>query len=133
MLQCLMLEDDLYSLCQVLARAVDASGLQRRDVERALELRNGSLGRLLDGSLDLRVEHLTALARLLRVPPGDLLMVGCPQTRAAATYRLTDWIGPLDNAPAAPATAAAIPQAPEELAEMIRAAIRQELATRKGR
>ena len=73
-----MLEDDLRSLRQVLARAVNASGLQRRDVERALKLRNGSLGKLLDGSLDLRVEHLTALARLLRVPPGDLLMVGCP-------------------------------------------------------
>src|SRR5436305_12652605 len=108
MLQCLMLEDDLYSLCQVLARAVDASGLQRRDVERALELRNGSLGRLLDGSLDLRFEHLTALARLQRVPPGYLPMVGCPQTRAATSYRLTYWIGPLANSPATSATAAAI-------------------------
>jgi hypothetical protein len=126
-----MLEDDLRSLRQVLARAVNASGLQRRDVERALKLRNGSLGKLLDGSLDLRVEHLTALARLLRVPPGDLLMVGCPQTRAAATYRLTDWIGPLDS-DAAPAPAAAKPPTPEELAEMIRTAIRQELAARQG-
>lgn len=126
-----MLEDDLHSLRQVLARAVNASGLQRRDVERALKLRNGSLGKLLDGSLDLRVEHLTALARLLRVPPGDLLMVGCPQTRAAATYRLTDWIGPLDSG-AVPAPAAAKPPTPEELVEMIRTAIRQELAARQG-
>lgn len=125
-----MLEDDLHSLRQVVARAVDASGLQRRDMERALGLRNGNLRNLLDGSLDLRVEHLTALARVLRVPPGDLLMVGCPTTRAAATHRLADWIGPIGNT-TAPATAAA-PPSNEELAEIIRAAIREELAARKG-
>lgn len=124
-----MLEEDLRSLRQVLARAVQASGLLRRDVERALRLRNGSLGRLLDGSLDLKVEHLTALARLLRIPPGDLLAAGCPQLRAAATHRLADWIGPAEKASAAPFPT--LPT-PEELAEMIRAAIRQELAGRKG-
>src|SRR5258706_4646561 len=89
-----MLEDDLRSLRQVFSRGVQASGLMRREVERVLGLRNGGLGRLLDGSLDLKVEHLTALARLLRVPPGDFLKVGCPETRAAAKHRLTDWLGP---------------------------------------
>lgn len=100
-------------------------------MERALELRNGSLGKLLDGSVDLRVEHLTGLARLLRIPPGDLLSAGCPQISAAATRRLADWIGPRDTVSATPATAAATLPTPEELAEMIRAAIRQELG-RKG-
>lgn len=122
-----MLEDDLRSLRQILARAIEASRLQRRDVERALKLRNGSLAKLLDGTQDLRVDHLTALARLLRISPGDFLRLGCPQTRAAATYRLTDWIGPVqEGAPAAAKT-----PAPEELAEMIRAAVREELETRK--
>jgi transcriptional regulator with XRE-family HTH domain len=127
-----MSEDDLHSLRQVIARAVEASGLQRRDVERALGLRNGSLGKLLDGSLDLRVEHLVALARVLRVPPGDFLMAGCPQAHAAATYRLADWLGPIGNASVAPATAAVTPPTPDELTEIIRLAIRQELAARKG-
>ena len=110
-----------------------ASGLAYRDVERALQLRNGTLGQLLNGNLDLQVEHLTALARLLRVPPGDLLRLGCPQTRAAATHRLSDWIGPIDTAPAAlvVSTTAATSPVSEELVEMIRAAIREELAERK--
>ncbi len=125
-----MIEDDLRSLRQVLARAIDASGLQHRDMERALELRNGSLGNLLDGSLDLRVEHLTLLARVLRIPPGDLLSMGCPQIRAAAPHRLADWIGPIGNA-TSPVTPAAAPPPPEELSEMIRKAIREELAARK--
>ncbi len=97
-----MVEEDLESLRQILARAIAATGLQGRDVERALKLRNGALGKLLDGSLELRIEHLTALAGLLRVPPGELLKAGCPRTRAAATYRLSDWIGPADASPAAP-------------------------------
>lgn len=128
-----MLEEDLRSLCKVIARAVEASRLQRRDVERTLGLRNGSLGNLLDGSLDLRVEHLIAFARALRVPPGDFLRIGCPQTRAAATHRLADWIGPIGSAPAAPAAAPTTPPTPDELTEMIRTAIRQELAAWKGR
>ena len=133
-----MLEEDLRSLRQVLARAVEVSGLQRRDVERALKLRNGTLGKLLDGTLDLRVEHLTALARLLKVPPGDFLRLGCPQTRAAATYRLTDWLGPQDPGPQDPNPAPETPDAykpptPEELVEMIRAVVREELDARKGK
>jgi Cro/C1-type helix-turn-helix DNA-binding protein len=126
-----MLEEDLRSLRQVLARAVEVSRRQRRDVERALKLRNGTLGKLLDGTLDLRIEHLTALARLLNVPPGDFLRLGCSQTRAAATYRLTDWLGPADGT--TPAPAAAKPPTPEELAEMVRAAVREELSARKGK
>ena len=98
----LMLEEDLQSLRQILARAIEATNLPTRDVERALRLRNGTLGTLLDGTLELRVEHLTALARLLRVPPGDLLRLGCPRTHAAATYRLSDWLGPAGNDAPAP-------------------------------
>jgi len=128
-----MLEEDLRSLRQVLARAVEVSRLQRRDVERVLKLRNGTLGKLLDGTLDLRVEHLTALARLLNVPPGDFLRLGCPQTRAAATYRLTDWLGPQDPNPAPETPPAYKPPTPEELVEMIRAVVREELDARKGK
>ncbi len=126
-----MLEEDLRSLRQVLARAVEVSRLQRRDVERALKLRNGTLGKLLDGTLDLRVEHLTALARLLKVPPGDFLRLGCPQTHAAAAYRLTDWLGPQDPNPAPAPPDAYKPPTPEELVEMIRAVVREELDARK--
>ena len=125
-----MIEDDLRSLRQILARAIDASGLQRRDIERALEIRNGSLGNLLNGSLDLRVEHLTLLASVLRIPPSDLLMMGCPETRAAATHRLSDWIGPTGNT-ASTTTATAAPPPPEDLTEMIRKAIREELARKE--
>ncbi len=124
-----MLEEDLASLCRVLARAIEAANLRQRDVERSLEVRNGSLPQLLAGGVDLRVEHLVALAQLLRVPPGDFLLAGCPRTQAAATHRLADWIGPAAPVPAVPSSA--VPE-PAELTERIRLAIREELAARKG-
>jgi hypothetical protein len=138
-----MIDEDLMQLRQVLARAVQASGRVRRDLERALRLRNGSLAKLLDGRQDLKVEHLTALARLLRIPPGDLLAAGSPAANAAAEHRLADWLGL-----AGPATPVAIgataatappplpvqtaPPSPDELAGMVRSAVQQALADRKA-
>lgn len=58
-------------------------------------------------------------------------MMGCPEIRAAAAHRLADWIGPTGNTNATPATGAVSSSVPEELTEMIRAAIREELAARK--
>jgi hypothetical protein len=122
-----MIEEDLEHLRQVLAHAVEASGLLRRDIERALRVRNGSLRQLLDGSLDVQVEHLTAFARLLQFPAGDLLALGCPATRAAATRRLADWLE------RAPQIVAPPPPSPDELVAMVRSALREELAARRNR
>ena len=130
-----MIHDDLAQLRQLLARAVQASGRPRRDLEREIGVGSGSLARLLSGDLDVTVEHLTNLARLLRVPPGDLLAAGCPDASAAASHRLTDWIGPADSAAvttATPRAATSAPPSPDELAAMIRAAVREELAARQG-
>jgi len=126
-----MIHDDLAQLRQLLARAVQASGRPLRDLERGIGVGSGSLRRMLAGELDLKVEYLTNLARLLRIPPGDLLAAGCPETTAAARHRLADWIGPGDAAPStAPPPA---PPAPEELAALIRAAVREELNARRKR
>ena len=138
-----MIEEDLEHLRQVLGRAVEASGLLRRDIERALRVRNGSLRGLLDGSLDLQVEHVTAFARLLRVPPGDFFALGCPATRAAARHRLAAWIGPApgttETVPASPVPTPPGPPgppaspSPDELAAMVRSVLREELASRRNR
>jgi hypothetical protein len=132
-----MIEEDLRQLRLVLARAVNASGLRVREIEEILGARHGSLARLLDGSQEIKVEHLTALARLLRIPPGDLLAAGCPALRAAASHRLADWIDLPGGTPALarPAeTGAPSPSptpTPEELTATVRSVLRRELAARK--
>ncbi len=89
-----MIHDDLAQLRQLLARAVEASGRPRRELEREIGVGSGSLARVLAGDLDLTALHLTNLARLLRIPPGELLAAGCPEANATARHRLTDWLGP---------------------------------------
>jgi transcriptional regulator with XRE-family HTH domain len=135
-----MIDDDLTQLRQLLARVAVASGMPRRELERGIGISSGALAQIADSDFDVKVEHLANLARLLGIPPGDLLALGCPRTTAAARHRLAHWLGPADAASTAstasagaPSTGASAPPSPKELAAMVRAAVREELAARKGR
>jgi hypothetical protein len=91
----------------------------------SLGIGSGSLRRLLAGDLDLKVEYLTRLARLLRIPAADLLAAGCPEANAAPRHGLADWLGPAEpTAPTVPTAAPPAPPSPEELQAMVRAASR---------
>ena len=118
-----MADKDLRQLRQVLEQAVRASHMTIREMERSLGLGHGSLYRLFDGNLDLRVRHLLALADLLGVPPTDFLELGCPDAMSRAKRRLTDWIG--HSGQEARPTAASLSL--EELKELIRSTVREEL------
>jgi transcriptional regulator with XRE-family HTH domain len=93
--------DDLRQLRSLLRQAIAALRLGRREVETALGIGHGSLERVLDGSMELRVRHLLDLARLLQVPPKDFLEIACPEPPGGAKFRLRDWLGPREPAPAA--------------------------------
>lgn len=77
----------------------------------------------------MRVRHLLAFARLLRIPPADFLELGCTQAAGAAQNRLADWLG-LDRIRALGASRPF--SNPADLAEIVRAAVREELAAREG-
>jgi hypothetical protein len=115
------MSDDLRQLRSVLRQAVAASRLGARAIERAMGLGNGNLERLLDGTLDLRVRHLVGFARALQVPVKDFLELGCPEPPGGARFRLRDWVefGP----PAQDKDGS-----DDDLAALIRAAVREELA-----
>src|ERR1051326_4773687 len=85
---------ELNPLRAVLARAVNAARLPVRTVEEALGLPPGGWEQLVSGRRILKVRHLLALARLLDVPPGDLLDLGLPEAGRAADLRLADLITP---------------------------------------
>lgn len=118
---------DQQQIRRVLRDAVKASRLPVREIERALRLGSGRLEDLLEGTIELRVRHLVALAELLRVPPGDFLELGFPEATRGAEHRLAEWIGPPRPKFKAKSRAAAAPALPDELATAIRAAVRQEL------
>lgn len=114
----------LKPLREVLQRAVAAARLRPQQIEKALALPRGGWDDLASGRRVLRVRHLLALARLLGVPPEDLLDAGLPDAASPAGPRLADWLEP-----ARPRFAGA--PAGDGLQALIRDAVRQELDARK--
>ncbi|HEX6861567.1 MAG TPA: helix-turn-helix transcriptional regulator, partial [Thermoanaerobaculia bacterium] len=87
-----MRQEDLSELRAVLREAVTACRRSNRDLEDDLGLGHGSLQRMLDGRVDVRVQHLVALARLLQVHPMEFLELGFPDW--PVHHHLTDWMRP---------------------------------------
>jgi transcriptional regulator with XRE-family HTH domain len=122
----IMVDTDLKELRQLLREAVDASRMYGRDIEDALEIGHGNLTRLLNGTLELRVRHLLAFARLLKIPPAELLELGCPDAARIAQHRLLDWLGPDRRRAAQDGSRPS--STPEEFTELIRTVVREEIA-----
>ena len=119
------MSDDLRSLRQLLRQAIEATNLTVRQIEAEVGLSHGKLDHLLDGRQELRVRHLLGFARLLKVPPQDFLALGCPGAQETAKYRLKQWIEP---PPFGPRSGEQNGGAEPELAELVRDAVRKELA-----
>lgn len=126
-----MADKDLLQLRQVLRDAVKTIRLPVREIERRLGVGSGNLHRLIDGSLDLRIKHLIALADLLGVPPTDFLEMGCPNAMQRATGRLSDRIGASTRKSTSPTTAASL--SIEELTDLVRNTVREELDQRDAK
>jgi hypothetical protein len=115
---------ELKPLREVLQRAVAAARLRPQQIEQALALPRGGWDDLASGRRVLRVRHLLALARLLSVPPEDLLDAGLPDAIPPAGPRLADWFEP-----ARPRFASA--PSGEDWQAVVRDAVRRELAARE--
>lgn len=124
--------NDKKQLLRVLRDAVRASRIPSRELERALGIGNGRLEQLLDGTLELRVRHLLAFARVLRVPVADFLELGCPESARTAEFRLADWIGNAPRNSSKTPTDTPLPTTVEELDRLIRSAVQKELEARKS-
>ena len=121
-----MVDQDLKELRRLLRDAVESSRMYVRDIEAAIGVGHGNLERLLNGTLELRVRHLIAFARLLKIPPAEFLELGCPGATQTAQRRLVDWLGPERSQDRAGTSR--LPATPEELAELIRTVVREEIS-----
>ncbi len=115
--------DQLKSLREVLQGAAAAARLRPQAIEQALELPRGGWDDLTSGRRVLRVRHLLAIARLLSVPPEDLLDAGLPDAGSPSGLRLADWIEPR------PRFASASPAG--NLQALLRETVRRELDARE--
>jgi DNA-binding Xre family transcriptional regulator len=120
-------EKDLAEFRHLLRELVRVLRMPVRDLERTLEIGNGKLEHLLDGRLEIRLRHVLAMAEVLDVPPGDLLMAGCAEAARRSRRRIVDWLPHL----APKKEGAPLPTTREELAAMVREILQEELDARE--
>jgi hypothetical protein len=120
--------DELEELRVVLREAVAACRLSFREIEHEFGLGHGSLKRLLDGEVDIRVHHLVEFARILQVHPMEFLELGFPDW--PSRHRLTDWMRPGSRIRR---NRQALPSTREELADLVRGIVQEELGAGDNR
>lgn len=122
-------DKDLAEFRHVLRELARMLRMPVRDLENTLGIGHGKLERLLNGELEIRLRHVLAMAEVLGVSPGDLLTAGCADATRRARRRVSDWLPHL--APKQEGTP--LPATREELAEMIRDLLREELSPGRKR
>jgi DNA-binding Xre family transcriptional regulator len=114
-------DDGLNLVRALLARALAALPLSPRQIEDSLQIGHGTLPRLLDGRMDLKLHHLLPLCGVLKIHPADLLRQGLPGWEAE--HQIDDWLPPDHRGKAARPSGLS-----DEILEAIRAAVREEVS-----
>jgi len=90
------MESQTAHLCEVLKKAIGALGLTQKEVEHRLGLSQGYLSRLFGGQIDLKVDHIAQIARVLDVKPEEIFRLAFPPTQdqpTLKTLRLREELG----------------------------------------
>jgi len=112
--------DGLDLLRAQLRLALAALPVSPRRIEDALGIGHGTLPRLLDGRMDLKLRHLLEICRLLKIHPRELIERGLPDWKAE--HRLDDW-KPLSIRKAVQPLALS-----DEVLEAVRTVVREEIS-----
>jgi DNA-binding Xre family transcriptional regulator len=114
-------QDDLSLLRSHLTLALNSLALSPYKIEDGLGIGHGTLNRLLDGRMELKLRHLVVFCKLLDIHPRDLIEAGFPNW--AAKHRLNDWMPVKLRKEASPP-----PALSDELVQAIRAVVREEIS-----
>ena len=114
-------DDGLDLVRALLNRALAALLISPRQIEDALQIGHGTLPRLLDGRMELKLRHLLPLCQVLQIHPGELLQRGLPHWEAP--HSIDDWLPPDHRQAARPAAALS-----DELLQAIRTVVREEIS-----
>jgi transcriptional regulator with XRE-family HTH domain len=72
-------KEEVDRLIRVLTTAMRILDLSNREIEKRLHLSPSYLSRLFNGLIELRVEHLLAIARAIGLPPAELFHLAYPK------------------------------------------------------
>lgn len=125
-----MRDKDLQNFRYLLGQLIRAERVPRRQVEGRLGVGHKNLEKLLDGTMEVRLRHILAVAEWLGVRPGELVDLGCPETAAAARRKVTDILAPGREAIEAGLARKRAPEAGGDLEAMVQRVVRQVLEQR---
>jgi len=88
----------------MLKTAMKVLGFTNRDVERKLGLSGSYLSRLFSGMIDLKVDHVVAISRVIGVEPEEMFQLAFPKKRtpSAAALRLRETLEEYQKTGSAP-------------------------------
>ncbi len=72
-------KEEVQRLIRVLTTAMRILDISNRQIEKRLELSPSYLSRLFNGLIELRVEHLLAIARAIGLRPAELFHLAYPR------------------------------------------------------
>jgi transcriptional regulator with XRE-family HTH domain len=106
---------EVQRLLQVLKMSMKVLGFTNRDVERKLGLSGSYLSRLFSGLIELRVEHVVKIARVIGVEPDEIFQIAYPKRSrpsSSAAAHLYEALGgkPAGGDEEAPVAPAASPE-----------------------
>jgi transcriptional regulator with XRE-family HTH domain len=102
-------KDEVERLIRVLTTALRILDLSNREIEKRLGLSPSYLSRLFNGLIELRVEHLLAIARAIGLTPAELFHLAYPKRTdppseaALQLRRVLQELQPPPQAPPSPA------------------------------
>ncbi|HZI74598.1 MAG TPA: helix-turn-helix transcriptional regulator [Gemmatimonadales bacterium] len=69
----------------MLKTAMKVLGFTNRDVERKLGLSGSYLSRLFSGMIDLKVDHVVAISRVVGMEPEEMIQIAFPRKKKPST------------------------------------------------
>jgi transcriptional regulator with XRE-family HTH domain len=81
------MESQTAQLLKVLKSSISALGFTQKEVERRLDLSQGYLSRLFGGQIDLKVDHVVQIARVLQVDAEEIFRLAFPSSQLEPTLQ----------------------------------------------
>ncbi len=82
------METQTAHLGKVLKTAIRSLGLTMKEVERRLGLSPGYLSRLFGGQIDIKIDHVVQIAKILEVEPEELFRLAFPPSQEEPTPKV---------------------------------------------
>lgn len=104
-----MAEDDTIRILNLLRTALRLLGITNRAVEKELGMSSGYLSRLFSGAIDLRVDHVVEITRIIGLRPAEFFHLAYPRSpepSSATALRLRELLQGFQGAEREPAAAA---------------------------